>query len=65
MSRHIQDLFDYQQFSGNSKLNDVLKGTESRYEIEELSLDDLEMISAAGSMEESLYQANRKGAFKR
>jgi hypothetical protein len=42
-------LFDYQLFEGNVKLQQVIHSVHERYRAKELSLDDLEMIAAAGT----------------
>lgn len=47
MENKLQRLFDYQRFEGNSKLAALIADTESRC-MQELSDDDLEMVSAAG-----------------
>ena len=44
-------LFDYQQFERNSSLNRVISTVHERYSAKELSLDDLDLIAAAGSVD--------------
>lgn len=46
----LKDLFDYQKFAGNSRLEAMIRDTESRYG-SKLDIDDLEFINAAGSPE--------------
>ena len=42
-------LFDYQRFEGNAGLSRVISTVHERYASKELSLDDLDLIAAAGS----------------
>ncbi len=49
----LKEMFDYQKFSGNSRLAAMIKDTESRYGAI-LSEDDLDMVSAAGPAPASL-----------
>lgn len=44
-------LFDYQQFERNSNLSRVISTVHERYSAKELSLDDLDLIAAAGSVD--------------
>lgn len=46
----LKILFDYQRFEGNEKLKDMIAETEARYQ-DELSDDELELVSAAGTSE--------------
>lgn len=48
MENKIKALFEFQRFSGNKRLDAMINDTESRYR-SELSDDDLENVSAAGS----------------
>lgn len=48
MEKTLKRLFDYQKFSGNSRLEAMIRDTESRYD-NVLSDDDLEYVNAAGS----------------
>ncbi len=43
----LKDMFDYQKFSGSSRLEEMIRETESRYP-RRLSLDELEFVNAAG-----------------
>lgn len=55
MMASLKDLFDYQKFAGNSRLESMIKDTESRYG-SKFSLDDLELINAAGTPEQIQQQ---------
>ncbi len=47
MENRLKQLFEYQKFEQNPNLEKVIRETEMRYP-EELSEDELEMVSAAG-----------------
>lgn len=47
MDEMLKALFDFQKFSGNSRLERLINDTESRYD-NALSDDDLEYVNAAG-----------------
>ncbi len=47
MENKLFKLFDYQKFAGNSKLQEVIDSVHRRPR--ELSLDEADLISAAGS----------------
>ena len=49
MEKTLKRLFDYQKFSGNSRLEAMIRDTESRYD-SVLSDDDLEYVNAAGDI---------------
>ena len=52
MENKLSRLFDYQKFSGNSALADIISDVESRYpETRELSDDELFFVNAAGAVE--------------
>ena len=51
MERTLKSLFDFQKFEGNSDLQKVIDSTHSRYAVRELSLDEMEWVSAAGAPE--------------
>lgn len=57
MEKKINKLFDYQKFEKNAHLAKLIEETESRY-ANEISDDDLELVSAAG--EEDIF-ADKKG----
>ncbi len=44
----LKELFDYQKFGHNPRLDALIRDTESRYSMT-LGLDDLELVNAAGS----------------
>ncbi len=48
MDSKLKALFDYQKFEGNPALQSVIDSVHSRYAVRELSLDEMEWVSAAG-----------------
>ena len=48
MDSKLKALFDYQKFEGNPALQSVIDSVHSRYAVKELSLDEMEWVSAAG-----------------
>ena len=48
MEGKLKALFDYQKFEGNPALQQVIDSVHARYSVRELSLDDMEWVSAAG-----------------
>lgn len=44
----LRDIFDFQRFSGNERLSDMILRTEERYD-SRISFDDLEFVNAAGT----------------
>ena len=48
MEGRLRRLFDYQRFESNPELQQMIDAAHMRYKSRELSLDDLEMVSAAG-----------------
>ena len=48
MEGRLRRLFDYQRFEKNPELQQMIDSTHLRNRSRELSLDDLEMVSAAG-----------------
>lgn len=50
MEKRLRKLFDFQRFSGNTELNDVIREVEERYEIgnQPTLLSDDELRNAAG-----------------
>lgn len=48
MERKLKNLFDYQKFEKNDRLDKLIEETMNRYEKFELSDDDLEYVNAAG-----------------
>ena len=51
MSRTLKQLFDYQRFEKNPELQQVIDSVHERYARRELSMDDMEMVNAAGVTE--------------
>lgn len=49
MEKTLARLFDFQRFSGNTRLADIIADTERRYD-NSLSDDDLEEVNAAGEL---------------
>ena len=49
MSKTLEQLFDFQKFEGNRDLQKVIDSVHARYAKKELSLDDMEWVSAAGT----------------
>ena len=55
MGKRLNDMFDFQRFCNNEKLNSVIVSTEEKYSSAEISDDDLELVSAAGETGIILY----------
>ena len=53
----LKTLFDYQKFEKNPALQQVIDSVHSRYEVRELTLDDMEWVSAAGIPESGAEKA--------
>lgn len=51
MEKKLKELFEYQRFEHNGKLDKMINETENRYG-KELSDDDLSLVNAAGTGEE-------------
>ena len=49
MSKVLKQLFDFQRFEGNPELQQVIDSVHARYSRRELSLDDVDMVHAAGT----------------
>lgn len=49
MKKTLKHLFDFQKFSGNARLAEMIVDTERRYG-NALSDDDLEQVTAAGEL---------------
>ena len=49
MGEKLAALFDFQRFDGNPKLQRVIDDVHARYAARELDLDEIELVSAAGS----------------
>ena len=48
MERTLKALFDFQKYEGNSDLQQVIDSVHARYAARELSMDEMEWVSAAG-----------------
>ena len=48
MEKSLRQLFDFQKFAGNPDLQDVIDSVHSRYQTRELSMDEMDMVFAAG-----------------
>ena len=48
MENKLKKLFDFQKFKGNASLQSVIDDVHARYARKELSLEDMEWVSAAG-----------------
>ena len=51
MEKKLKSMFDYQKFENNSALQQVINSVHSRWSSRELSLDEMEWVSAAGAPE--------------
>ncbi len=61
MERKLQAMFDYQKFENNSALQQVIDSVHARLGMRELSLNEMEWVSAAGSPEISLTGKQKDG----
>ena len=48
MEKKLRQLFDFQKFAGDPSLQSVIDDVHSRYQTRELSMDEMEFVSAAG-----------------
>lgn len=48
MEKFLAHSFDFQKFENNSDLQVIINDVHSRYAVQELNLDDMEFVSAAG-----------------
>ena len=48
MEKILSHSFDFQKFENNSDLQVIINDVHSRYAVQELNLDDMEFVSAAG-----------------
>ncbi len=60
MEKVLNQLFDYQAYEANPALEGVINAVHSRYARRELSLDDLDMVAAAGAPEEACRRNEKK-----
>lgn len=58
MESRLKTLMDFQKFDGNAELQQVICSTHSRYAAQELSLDEMEWVNAAGMPEVSFAKKN-------
>ncbi len=49
MENLLRRLFDYQKFEGNAALDAVVNAVHARYGLQELEMEDMEFVSAAGT----------------
>jgi len=49
VEKRLKQLFDYQKFEGNSDLQLIIDSVHARYGVKELSMDEMEFVSAAGT----------------
>ena len=63
MERKLTTLFDYQKFERNADLQAVIDSVHSRYSARELSMDEMEWVSAAGTPE--AFQMKKDNGEKR
>ena len=59
MEGKLKTLFDYQKFEGNSELQRVIDSVHARYAVKELSLGEMEWVSAAGIPEKSTRKKDK------
>ncbi len=65
MEKKLTTLFDYQKFEGNSDLRAVIDSVHSRYAVRELSLDEMEWVSAAGLVTKTRTKEDQQDANRR
>lgn len=51
MENKLRAMFDYQKFENNPALQQVIDSVHSRWAVRELSMDEMEWVSAAGTPE--------------
>lgn len=61
MENKLKQLFDYQKFEGNADLQQVIDSVHSRYAARELSLDEMEWVSAAGTADPRSRESRNDG----
>lgn len=49
MEKKLARLFEFQDFEGNSQLSKVIDDVHQRYQVRELTMDEMEMLAAAGN----------------
>lgn len=60
MENKLRKLFDFQKFEGNSDLQQVIDSVHARYQKRELSMDEMDMVFAAGQPELPVKKDNEK-----
>ena len=58
MESRLKALMDFQRFYGNADLQQVINSTHSRYATQELSLDEMEWVNAAGMPDINIVKKN-------
>lgn len=56
MEKKLNALFNYQKFDRNADLQKVIDSVHIRYASRELSMDEMEMVSAAGEAHPNLKE---------
>ena len=51
MDKTLRQLFEFQKFEGNQDLQSVIDSVHSRYQTRELTMDEMDMVFAAGTPE--------------
>ncbi len=60
MESKLRKLFDFQKFDGNAELQSIINSTHSRYATRELSMEDMEMVNAAGVPNSSMRKIKQE-----
>ena len=61
MESTLKRLFDYQKVEGNPALQSVIDSVHARYRRQELTLDEVENVAAAGITVKPADESERKG----
>ena len=61
MEKKLKTMFDYQKFENNSALQQVINSVHSRWSTRELSMDEMEWVSAAGTPVVNPPAGNKNG----
>lgn len=64
MKNTLANLFDFQKFAQNSRLSEMISQTEAKYNIKELSDDELEFVNAAGDINAQSARLRKNGGGK-
>ena len=65
MERVLTQLFDFQLFDQNAELQRVIDEVHDRYAVRELSLDEMELLAAAGTPDQALLGRGKKEGLKK